>query len=281
MVADGTLFDLWNTAGEVLSADADPARPGLQVATRGGRLRFPFAAGRVALPADLTALSVVGKAGGHARVELTDAVPPAAPRHLAGAWDGASLVLRWLPSAEPDLAGYRIHFRQDAAGPPYDGSAAPPGLASPVSVGVDTVASLLGLDASRGYHVALTAFDVAGNESAYAVEAVVGPGPTAVGAGDAAARPGAFTLLPSYPNPFNEETVIRYQVPRPGPLDLAVYDLLGQRVRTLARGAAAAGEHVARCDGTDGAGRPVASGVYLGVLAGDGSRQVRHMALVR
>ncbi|MDQ7054056.1 MAG: hypothetical protein Q9P14_14670 [candidate division KSB1 bacterium] len=43
----------------------------------------------------------------------------------------------------------------------------------------------------------------------------------------------AFRLLPAYPNPFNPSTRIRFQMDKPGPVTLAVYNLAGKRVRLL------------------------------------------------
>lgn len=72
-----------------------------------------------------------------------------------------------------------------------------------------------------------------------------------------------FRLFPNYPNPFNPETVIRFQVPIPSDVELTIYNLLGQVVRQLARGKYASGSHDLVWDGTDESGARVASGLYL------------------
>ena len=79
----------------------------------------------------------------------------------------------------------------------------------------------------------------------------------------AAALPAASALLPNYPNPFNSRTILRYRLARAGEVELAVYDLLGQRVRTIAKGVQPAGEYQIPWDGRDEEGRLVGSGVYL------------------
>ena len=79
----------------------------------------------------------------------------------------------------------------------------------------------------------------------------------------AAEEPHAFRLAPNYPNPFNAETAIPYVLGRHGPVELAVYDLLGQKVRTLVKGVRPAGAQVAFWDGRDDKGRAVASGAYI------------------
>ncbi|MEW6750076.1 MAG: hypothetical protein AB1505_03760 [Candidatus Latescibacterota bacterium] len=100
-----------------------------------------------------------------------------------------------------------------------------------------------------------------------------------------AALPRQLCLLPNYPNPFNPATVIPFTVPRAEggslPVTAAVYDLLGQRLRLLLDGPVAPGRHRLSWDGRDGAGRPVASGVYLCRLQAGATVQVRKMTLVR
>ena len=75
--------------------------------------------------------------------------------------------------------------------------------------------------------------------------------------------PQRYALLQNYPNPFNPETRITYLLPRSEEVVLQVYTLTGQRLRTLADGAASGGLHTATWDGRDEAGRAVGSGVYL------------------
>ena len=82
------------------------------------------------------------------------------------------------------------------------------------------------------------------------------------------ARPahGPISLSQSYPNPFVASTAIEYVVDQPAHVELAVYNALGQRVRTLVDGVQPAGEHTAVWEGTDDLGRPLPSGVYFYTL---------------
>lgn len=93
--------------------------------------------------------------------------------------------------------------------------------------------------------------------------------------------PRGWALAQNYPNPFNPRTSIRFDVPRPGPAELAVFDLRGRRVVTLVDGPVEAGYHSVVWDGTDAQGRPLASGVYFARLRGDGFQRQRKMLLVR
>ncbi len=65
------------------------------------------------------------------------------------------------------------------------------------------------------------------------------------------------------PNPFSRQTILSFRWPDLGPASLAVYDPSGRRVRSLAAGILAPGEHQVVWDGRDDAGRPAPAGVYL------------------
>ncbi|MXX39314.1 MAG: T9SS type A sorting domain-containing protein, partial [Gemmatimonadetes bacterium] len=77
-------------------------------------------------------------------------------------------------------------------------------------------------------------------------------------------------LTPNFPNPFNPETYISYQLAEPSEVTLTIYALNGQVVRHLVQAHQAAGAHEAYWDGRSAFGQPVASGVYFYRLtAGD------------
>jgi predicted outer membrane repeat protein len=77
------------------------------------------------------------------------------------------------------------------------------------------------------------------------------------------AQPHRFTLQQNAPNPFNPETIIRFSMPAQGDVSLTLYNITGQRVRTLLSRSMPLGSHEAVWNGRDDVGRPVASGVYL------------------
>lgn len=76
-------------------------------------------------------------------------------------------------------------------------------------------------------------------------------------------QPAIFALLQNYPNPFNAGTVISYRLPESGKVTLAIYNLLGESVRTLFDKQQNAGRYSVHWDGQDQAGKFVPSGVYL------------------
>ena len=91
----------------------------------------------------------------------------------------------------------------------------------------------------------------------------------------AALTPKETALLPNYPNPFNPETWIPYQLAKPSDVNVSIYAADGKRVRTLKLGQQAAGIYESRSraaywDGKNEVGEAVASGVYFYTLkAGD------------
>ncbi|MFB3105758.1 MAG: FlgD immunoglobulin-like domain containing protein, partial [Pseudomonadales bacterium] len=80
---------------------------------------------------------------------------------------------------------------------------------------------------------------------------------------------------------FNPETVIRYGLHQQSTVELAVYNVLGQRVRTLVEAEQKSGRYEVVWDGLDEAGRSVASGVYVYQLRAGGFLASRTMLLVR
>ena len=80
---------------------------------------------------------------------------------------------------------------------------------------------------------------------------------------NAYSKPDNFILYPNYPNPFNSGTTIEFYLPKTAEIKIEIYNLLGQKVRTLWNGRHPAGQYQLRWDGTDEMGREVASGVYI------------------
>jgi len=115
----------------------------------------------------------------------------------------------------------------------------------------------------------------------YAVGAI--PTPTAISASASADQPlpTSFTLEQNYPNPFNPTTTIHYALPQAGTVQLDIYDTAGQHIRGLVDAHQAAGTFQVIWDGTDTAGRAVASGIYMSRLRTNHFAQMRKMVLLR
>ena len=93
--------------------------------------------------------------------------------------------------------------------------------------------------------------------------------------------PKALSTVTSYPNPFNPSTTISFTLPESGHAKLTVYNLAGQKVRTLADESMAAGNHTVVWDGRDDTGNAVAAGVYLTRLNAGGTVATGKMVLVK
>jgi hypothetical protein len=84
------------------------------------------------------------------------------------------------------------------------------------------------------------------------------------------------------PNPFNPATEIRFLLRQTGPVDLAIYDLAGRLVRTLARGdRLPAGDHAVAWNGRSDAGAELPSGVYLVRFESGGVESAHKITLMK
>ena len=86
----------------------------------------------------------------------------------------------------------------------------------------------------------------------------------------------------SFPNPFYTFTTLEYGLPSLMPVTIHVYNLLGKRVTTLVENAPRdAGMHAVQWDGTDRAGNPVASGVYVFTVQAGPRQETRKVVVLR
>ncbi len=93
--------------------------------------------------------------------------------------------------------------------------------------------------------------------------------------------PKTFVLHPNWPNPFNQSTTIHFDLPEPAEVRVFIYNVRGQRVRTLLRGRRWAGVHRLLWDGHDDVGRALASGTYFLRLEAGDLGATRKLALLR
>ena len=95
-------------------------------------------------------------------------------------------------------------------------------------------------------------------------------------------RPAVFALANNYPNPFNPATTIRYALPQAADVELTVYNVVGQAVRTLVAEHQSAGRYVVEWDATNDSGHSLSSGLYFYHLqAGGEFREVKKMLLLK
>ena len=91
-----------------------------------------------------------------------------------------------------------------------------------------------------------------------------------VGVGSGIALPTEFALHNNYPNPFNPVTNITYDIASATDVTLEIYNVMGQRVRTLAQGSHEPGRYRVMWNATNDYGQSLSSGMYIyRIQAGD------------
>jgi hypothetical protein len=199
-----------------------------------------------------------------------DNLAPATPLSLAG-WQSVSpagLSLSWRSNGEPDLWGYAV----------YRGSSEGfvPGPGNQIAALQDTSSFDGDWTWDGGYYYKVSAVDLHGNESPYALlspESVTGAGGSPV--------PSAAYLGQSCPNPFRHSTRIAFGLAETTEISLAVYDVSGRLVRVLAEGRRGPNSYEVEWDGTNARGERVASGVYFYHLEAGGRTHIRKAVLLR
>lgn len=93
--------------------------------------------------------------------------------------------------------------------------------------------------------------------------------------------PSQVALDQNYPNPFNPSTEIAFTLSQAGSVTLTVYNLLGQKVRTLVDANLSGGAHRYTWNGRDDSGQGVSSGVYLYTLNAGGRSMTKKMSLIK
>ncbi len=99
--------------------------------------------------------------------------------------------------------------------------------------------------------------------------------------GDNGVVPQRFSLGQNYPNPFNPTTEITFRLGKAIDVDLAIYSVTGQKVRTLVKGHQKAGEHAVTWNGMNDVGQRVASGVYFYTIEAGDFKAIKKMVLIK
>ena len=186
----------------------------------------------------------------------------------------------------PDMAGYAAALGYDRERLTFVSAERQDGGAPTVSSSPD---GLLLADRAIGPVVVTLTFRASGNVTGDLISpkmiALLGADgtlrPIDVANVRAEVSPRAFELNQNVPNPFNPATQIAFDIPVDGPVNLTVYNLLGQKVRILVDERRTAGHYTITWDGKDAVGRPAATGMYLCRLTAPGFVQTRKMMLLR
>jgi len=91
-------------------------------------------------------------------------------------------------------------------------------------------------------------------------------------------------LMQNYPNPFNvksNQTAIEFSLKQQGKTEVSIYNIKGQRVKTLVNESLNSGDHKLIWDGNNSAGKEVCSGIYFYKIEQDGKTQTKKMIVIR
>jgi predicted lipoprotein with Yx(FWY)xxD motif len=199
-----------------------------------------------------------------------DNIAPCPPVGLAGqqSYTPAGLDMTWDRNTEADLGHYAV-YRGTSAG-------FVPGAGNLVASPCDTTLLDSGWRWSEGYYYKVSAIDIHGNESGFALLS-----PDGVTGTDTPKAPEAAYLRQNYPNPFNPTTRIAFGLSAPAHVSLRIYDAAGRLVRALVNEERRAGKYEESWDGRDSNGRSVASGIYFYRLNAGPFESTKKMILVR
>jgi predicted lipoprotein with Yx(FWY)xxD motif len=196
-----------------------------------------------------------------------DNIAPCPPTNLEGerSYTPAGLTLTWDRNTDADLGHYSV----------YRGTSADfvPGVGNIIDSPPDTTALDGSWSHGSGYYYKVSALDIHGNESGFALlrpEDINGT-----------ETPRASYLAQNYPNPFNPTTRITFGLSAPGHVSLRIYDAAGRLVRALVDEERPVGRYEESWDGRDSGGRAVASGIYFYRLVAGGFEETKKMALMR
>ncbi|MCK4312574.1 MAG: T9SS type A sorting domain-containing protein [Candidatus Cloacimonetes bacterium] len=87
--------------------------------------------------------------------------------------------------------------------------------------------------------------------------------------------------LNNYPNPFNPTTMISFSIPEASKVELSIYNIKGQKVKTLVNSKFIKGNHLIIWNGNDESGKQVASGVYFYKLKAGKYTKTKRMILIK
>ncbi|HDZ12703.1 MAG TPA: T9SS type A sorting domain-containing protein, partial [Bacteroidetes bacterium] len=182
-----------------------------------------------------------------------DNLSPMVPGDIIATETETGAVLNWNKPVDKDFNYFAI-YRSTTSG--FN-----PANTEPYATTTENKFTDSNVAVGNSYYYRLAAFDFSGNESAFSEQITL----TITNVKDApkAAIPTQFVLEQNFPNPFNPSTKITFGLPSSEQTTIAIYNLLGAKVRLLASGKFSAGYHSIVWDGRDNRGRVVGPGIYL------------------
>ena len=193
-----------------------------------------------------------------------DNLHPGAPGGVQSFTNGGDgVLLTWDSPMDEDFGFHRIYRHDTNSGDP--------------AIEFTTVDTFYVDDVAEGnYEYWITAVDLNGNESDPSIIVTV-----TLAIDNALAVPIEFALQQNYPNPFNPSTQIQYALPTDANVSIAIYDLVGRKIRTLVNEQVTAGFHSTLWNATNDMGSPVSAGVYIYTITANDFRDVKKMILLK
>jgi hypothetical protein len=186
---------------------------------------------------------------------------PKPPDSLSAESESTVTILSWKPNTESDLSHYLV-YRDTISGFIPDTFKIVGNITKDSSVFRDYDFVL-----GKTYFYRVSAWDLTGHQSEYSDELEVQATSVDQYTEDGPPLPKMFQLKQNYPNPFNPSTTIVYYLPdvgyQPAEVEIIIYNLLGQKVRTLVKERKYPGKHQVTWDGKDNEGNDLASGIYF------------------
>jgi hypothetical protein len=192
---------------------------------------------------------------------------------------GDNVILKWRTETETNNVGFTV-YRSESE----DGKFAEVAFIKCAgTTGMPTEYQFIDKNAETGktYYYHLEDIDIAGEKNkSSTIKVVVPPAKLAT------PIPESFALLQNFPNPFNPDTWLPYELPEDAAVVIRIYDLKGQLVRQLDLGNQKAGYYVdkttvAYWDGKNQLGQRVASGIYFYSLKAGDFESVRRMVILK
>ncbi|MBM3237238.1 T9SS type A sorting domain-containing protein [Candidatus Poribacteria bacterium] len=195
---------------------------------------------------------------------------------FTAAISGDNIILKWRTESEVNNVGFSV-YRSESEEGKYNKISFVSGAGN-TAMPSDYQFVDKKVEAGKTYFYYLEDIDVTGVKNrSNTIKIIVPP---------AKPVPKAFALLQNFPNPFNPETWVPYELAADAPVVIRIYDLKGQLVRQLDLGNQKAGSYVdkttaAYWDGKDQLGQSVASGVYFYQLRAGQFIAMRKLVLLK
>lgn len=199
-----------------------------------------------------------------------DNLVPTAPTGVAAGIADGSVIVTWDESPDEDFNYFSIRRGTE------------PGFDASIGAEVATTTSTEFVDADvadgQTWYYRVVAFDFNENEGEFSQEVFA----VVTGIGDnTSSIPQEFALSQNFPNPFNPETTVAFDLPENSDVTLKIYNTRGQLVKTLVNENKSAGTYQVVWNSTDNFGNRVASGLYIYSIKAGNFTKTMKMTLIK